>query len=207
MSTHGVKVVKFAILNSDGTLMKAADGGLGTDGVYTLDDGINGTTEADFTGLETAGTAQWANNKLKRNSRSKMAPSLALTALDVNHDALMAILGYTSDSKGGWTLTDGAKPNVAVLVESETIDGTATVYEALPCTEVIETGRSHSTDNTAETDYNTALTITGLYPLAYADTAFNGQPYKMWVYTDTGFSEAEVLAETFGGYATSVSNG
>lgn len=202
-SFHGITNIIFGITDDTGKLLKGLEnGGISESGVALIDGDGEGATEANITGLEEAGTIQFANNKAKRVSHGKPQPQVAITMLDMPFGILQMLKGYISDNKGGWTLKSGTKPHVAMLIHVEGFDGSH-YYEGFANGEIIEPGHNHGTDNQNETDANTVLTYQALTPLndkAFANST-GQQPYKLYAsYEDAEFDQAAMLKEVFGGF-------
>ncbi|MDF7639962.1 phage tail protein [Lactobacillus sp. ESL0791] len=209
MSAHGISTVYFFKLDDTGKIIKGTDG-LSDTGIYEADGNNEGFTSINITGLEVAGTNQWANDKIKRVTHGKAEPKVALTALDLDHDILMKMKGYSKDSKGGF-IKGKKKPHIAMLVVSTGFDNETKVYEGLANTEIIEEASNHSTDNNNESDSNTTLSADVLNPLdptVFADPndPEHQEPYKIWFSDETGFDLAAILKEVGGGY-TAVDGG
>lgn len=209
MSSHGIKDVTFALLDDEGKLIKGEDG-LSTTGIYLADNPGEGFTAVNFTGLETEGTPQFANDKIKRTSYGQPEPKVALTALDLDPHVHFKLIGYVSDGKGGY-IRHLPKPHVAMLVHSRSLDNTIDIYEGVANCEIVEEASNHSTDNTNETDADTTLSATILTPRDKNVFVDPKDPdtqavYKYWLSTDTGFDLAAIYKEVFGGYSA-VNNG
>ena len=209
MSSHGIKDVTFALLDNEGKLIKGEDG-LSTTGIYLADNPGEGFTAVNFTGLETEGTPQFANDKIKRTSYGQPEPKVALTALDLDPHVHFKLIGYVSDGKGGY-IRHLPKPHVAMLVHSRSLDNTIDIYEGVANCEIVEEASNHSTDNTNETDADTTLSATILTPRDKNVFVDPKDPdtqavYKYWLSTDTGFDLAAIYKEVFGGYSA-VNNG
>ncbi|MBH9986606.1 phage tail protein [Lactobacillus sp. M0390] len=209
MSSHGIKDVTFALLDDEGKLIKGEDG-LSTTGIYLADNPGEGFTAVNFTGLETEGTPQFANDKIKRTSYGQPEPKVALTALDLDPHVHFKLIGYVSDGKGGY-IRHLPKPHVAMLVHSRSLDNTIDIYEGVANCEIVEEASNHSTDNTNETDADTTLSATILTPRDKNVFVDPKDPdtqavYKYWLSTDTGFDLAAIYREVFGGYSA-VNNG
>lgn len=209
MSSHGIKDVTFALLDDEGKLIKGEDG-LSTTGIYLADNPGEGFTAVNFTGLETEGTPQFANDKIKRTSYGQPEPKVALTALDLDPHVHFKLIGYVSDGKGGY-IRHLPKPHVAMLVHSRSLDNTIDIYEGVANCEIVEEASNHSTDNTNETDADTTLSATILTPRDKNVFIDPKDPdtqavYKYWLSTDTGFDLAAIYKEVFGGYSA-VNNG
>lgn len=206
--SFGIEWAKFAMLDDAGVLKSPANGGVGTDGVYLVDGGAEGTQTANITGIEEKGTIQYANNKAKRVQHGAQAPSVALTMLDMNYLYLNLLKGYVSDSKGGYVLSSKGKPHVALIICSQDFDGSK-IYDCFANGELIEVGKNHGTNTNAEIDYNPTLEYDALDPLA--DDTFvddNGAQAltKTYFAADTGFDEAAMYKEVFGGYTAATSS-
>lgn len=203
-SFHGIQNVTFGLIDDEGKLIADSLTGLSEDGVVLVDGDGQGATEANITGLEEAGTVQYANDKVKRVSHGKPQPQVAFTMLDMPFEVLQKMKGYNSDGKGGWTLNSGTKPHVAVLIHTTGFDGND-YFEGFANGELIEPGHNHGTDNNAETDANTTLTYQALTPLdndIFKDAKGKQQPFKMYAaYEGSQFDEKAMLSEVFGGYA------
>lgn len=195
MSTHGVKDVTFGLIDSTGAIIADASKGISTTGIYLVDGDAQGATQANVTGLEAAGTVQYANDGPKRVSNGSMEPQVALEFLDIDFDTLQKLKGFVTDGKGGWT-RQLPKPHVAMLVHSRSYAG-IDIFEGFANGQLIEAGMNHGTDNNNETDANTTLSYQALDPLKAG--TFDGQPYKIWTGADEGFDKAAMMAEVFGG--------
>lgn len=203
MSSHGIKDVTFALLDDNGKLIKG-ENGLSDTGIYLADNAGEGFTAVNFTGLETEGTPQFANDKIKRTAYGQPEPKVALTALDLDPHVHFKLIGYVSDGKGGY-IRHLPKPHVAMLVHSRSLDNKIDIYEGAANCEMIEEASNHSTDNTAETDADTTLSATLLTPRDKNVFVDPKDPdtqavYKYWLSTDTGFDLAAIYKEVFGGY-------
>lgn len=201
-STHGVRYLGLATIDDNGSLLKGQLG-LSENGIYIIDGKGEGTITANITGLEQAGTPVYANNQVKLIQHGKQQPQVALTVLNMNNDVLNKIKGYVSDGKGGYVLSSGDKPNVALLLCSEDVDGTL-IYEGFSHGEVTETGRNHETDNNNLTRADATLTFQALEPLKadiFMDDKGVQQPYKVWADDEPGFDLNLMYKEVFGGFS------
>lgn len=204
MSAHGIKDVTFALLDDNGKLIKG-EGGLSDTGLYLADNTGEGFTAVNFTGLETEGTPQFANDKIKRTSYGQAQPKIALTALDLDQHILLKLKGYVDDGKGGY-IRHLPKPHVAMLVHSRSLNNKIDLYEGVANCEVIEETSNHATDTATEADADTTLSADVLTPIdktVFADPEDPTiqQPYKYWLSTDASFDKAAMLKEVFGGYS------
>ncbi len=203
-SFSGINWVAFGIVDSaTGKIIADADKGLSETGVVLVDGDGQGATTANITGLEAAGTKQYANNKAKRVTHGAQSPQLALTMLDMPFEYGQKMKGYLSDGKGGYVLKGGPKPNVAIMICSSDFWGNA-MYDCFANGELIEAAHNHGTDTNNEVDYNSAYTYSALSPIpnnVFIDPATGTQqPYKQYNSADPKFDMASMLSEVFGGY-------
>ena len=203
MSAHGIEDVTLALLDDSGKLIKDATTGLSADGIYVADHSQEGFSSVNITGIEADGTPLWANNKIKFISYGKSTPKVVLTALEIDHDILMKLKGFTGDGKGGY-VRKLPKPHIAMLIHSESMNRKVDIYEALANCEVVQTESSHSTDNNNESNAATTLNASALSPVD--PSVFNGEPYKVWLSNDKAFNQADMMKEVFGGYVATVTS-
>lgn len=202
VSYNGINHVIFGLLDNTGAIISDPVKGIGANGILLVDGDGQGATTANITGLEAAGTIQYANNKAKRTTHGAQAPQVALTMLDMPFDVLQKLKGYVSDGKGGYVLSSGKKPHVAMLICSTGFDG-ENYYDAFANGELVEPGKNHGTNTASEVEYNATLTYQALAPIkddVFLDDRGNQQPYKQYASIDSGFTEAAMLKEVFGGY-------
>lgn len=200
VSFKGINWVKFALLDDTGKLITT--NGLGTDGVLLVDGDAQGATTANITGLEEKGTAQYANNKVKRMAHGSQTPSVALTMLDMDYTYSMIMKGYVSDGKGGYVLSTATKPHVAMMICSDDFDGEK-IYDCFANGEMIEVAHNHGTNTNSEVDYNGTFEYDALDPLGdkvFVDDKGVQRAYKQFFGADKLFSEADMYKEVFGGY-------
>ena len=201
-TTHGILYAAFGIVDDKGDILKDAKKGVSELGVEVVDGDGEGATTANITGLEQNGTIKWANNKAKRITHGKQQPQVALTMLDIKKDLLNRLKGYVSDGKGGYVLTSGSKPNVALLICSEDMDGTR-IYEGFANGELTQAAQHHGTDNNNITEADTTLTYQALAPIkdtTFFDDKGGTQPYKVWADDEAGFDINAMFKEVFGGF-------
>lgn len=200
-TTHGVKEVIFGLVDDDGQLIKG-ENGLSENGLYAPTANYEGVTQANITGIETNGTAQFANNKKKRTTHGAQSPQVALNFLDIGWTQMNKLIGYVADpNDGGWSYQD-PKPHVAMLLVSEGLDG-STVYEGFAKGTAIDPQRNHQTDNTAEVDADAALTYEAEEPDAdvFKTTNGNKTPYRKWNSEDPSFKGLDkVFGQVFPGF-------
>ncbi|GIP78881.1 phage tail protein [Lactiplantibacillus plantarum] len=208
MSKHNIVKATFALLDDNGDLIKDATKGLSTDGIYVADHNGEGFSQINVTAIEAAGTPGWGNGQIKRTAYGKSMPTLALTALDLDFKINQMLKGFTQNTNTGAWVRQLPKPHVAMIAESQSLDGDISIYECFNNIEFVEEASNNSTDTNNEAAYSTALNGTVLTPLKPdIFLAANGvqQPYMIAKSTDTGFDLDKLMAETFGGYTKSTS--
>ncbi len=194
MATVGLKLVQLALVGPDGKILTDATTGLSANGVYAVDSGVFSAKTANITGLETASTKVYGNNRVVDLQHTGGNASVALDFNALPHDILMKILGQVSDSKGGYT--QGDKPKVAMLITTDALAEDGQVYFGFRQGEIINPDFNNGTDTTADTRNDDNLTYT---PLDNAD--WNNNPGKLWYSNETGFTQDIMLADVFQGYA------
>ena len=194
MATVGLKLVQLALVGPDGKILTDATKGLSANGVYAVDSGVFSAKTANITGLETASTKVYGNNRVVDLQHAGGNASVALDFNALPHDILMKILGQVSDSKGGYT--QGDKPKVAMLITTDALAEDGQVYFGFRQGEIINPDFNNGTDTTADTRNDDNLTYT---PLDNAD--WNNNPGKVWYSNETGFTQDIMLADVFQGYA------
>ncbi|WP_270333000.1 phage tail protein [Ligilactobacillus acidipiscis] len=202
VSFKDIAWVEFARLDDTGKLIADAEKGLSETGVYHADGDGEGATTANITGLEEKGTPQYANGKVKRMTHGAQTPSLALTMLDMDAFVMNKMKGYVPDGKGGYVLSSGKKPHIAVIVASKDFDGNL-FYDCFANGEMIEVAHNHGTNTNAETDYNGTFEYDAMDPLAdgvFTDDMGVDRSYKNFYSADPDFDEAAMYEEVFGGY-------
>ncbi|WP_203181093.1 phage tail protein [Lactiplantibacillus pentosus] len=208
MSKHNIVKATFALLDDNGDLIKDPTKGLSADGIYVADHQGEGFSKIDVTAIEAAGTPGWGNGQIKRTAYGKSMPTLALTALDLDFKINQMLKGYTQNANTGAWVRQLPKPHVAMIAESQSLDGDISIYECFNNIEFVEEASNNSTDTNNEAAYSTVLNGTVLTPLKpNIFLAANGvqQPYMIAKSTDTGFDLNKLMAETFGGYTKSTS--
>ena len=206
MSKHNIVKATFALLDDKGDLIKDPDKGLSTDGIYVADHAGEGFSKIDVTAIEAAGTAGWGNGQVKRTAYGKSMPTLALTALDLDWKVNQMLKGFTQNTNTGAWVRQLPKPHVAMIAESQSLDGNISIYECFNNIEFVEEASSNSTDTNNEAAYSTALhgtVLTPLKPNIFLAANKVQQPYMVAKSTDKGFDLAKLYAETFGGYVLS----
>ncbi|BBM21130.1 phage tail protein [Lactiplantibacillus pentosus] len=206
MSKHNIVKATFALLDDNGDLIKDPIKGLSADGIYVADHNGEGFSQINVTAIEAAGTPGWGNGQIKRTAYGKSMPTLALTALDLDFKINQMLKGYTQSANTGAWVRQLPKPHVAMIAESQSLDGDISIYECFNNIEFVEEASNNSTDTNSEAAYSTALNGTVLTPLKpNIFLAANGvqQPYMIAKSNDANFSLDKLMAETFGGYTSS----
>jgi hypothetical protein len=208
MSKHNIVKATFALLDDNGDLIKDATKGLSTDGIYVADHNGEGFSQINVSAIEAAGTPGWGNGQIKRTAYGKSMPTLALTALDLDFKINQMLKGFTQSATTGAWVRQLPKPHVAMIAESQSLDGDISIYECFNNIEFVEEASNNSTDTNSEAAYSTALQGTVLTPLKpNIFLAANGvqQPYMIAKSNDANFDLNKLMAETFGGYTKSAS--
>lgn len=208
MSKHNIVKATFALLDDSGNLIKDATKGLSTDGIYVADHQGEGFSQINVSAIEAAGTPGWGNGQIKRTAYGKSMPTLALTALDLDFKINQMLKGFTQNPDTGAWVRQLPKPHVALIAESQSLDGNISIYECFNNIEFVEEASNNSTDTNSEAAYSTVLNGTVLTPLKPdIFLAANGvqQPYMIAKSNDTNFKLDKLMSETFGGYTSSPS--
>ncbi|WP_122551345.1 phage tail protein [Lactiplantibacillus plantarum] len=208
MSKHNIVKATFALLDDNGDLIKDATKGLSADGIYVADHNGEGFSQINVTAIEAAGTPGWGNGQIKRTAYGKSMPTLALTALDLDFKINQMLKGFTQSANTGAWVRQLPKPHVAMIAESQSLDGDISIYECFNNIEFVEEASNNGTDTNSQVAYSTVLNGSVLAPLKpNIFLAANGvqQPYMIAKSTDTGFDLNKLMAETFGGYTPSTS--
>lgn len=198
-ATHGIDLVTFALLdNQTGQVLKGTDDGLTDNGLAPIDEGYTGATTVEYQNIETAGTKQYANNKVKRMTRPVQSPTANLTFLDISWSILNKLLGYEQGEDGGYSLNPDSKPYFAMLTRSTFFDGSA-LYEAFASAQAIMPTDTHNTDNDSEQDATVSLTVHAFNPIANVFVTKSGKkmPYRRWNSSDPKFDAGKMIAQVF----------
>ncbi|WP_076634620.1 phage tail protein [Lactiplantibacillus plantarum] len=205
MSKHGIVHATFALLDDNGDILKPT-GTPFADGIYVADHNKEGFTQINVTGIEAAGTPQYADNAIKFVSYGQSQPTIAMTALELNWIVNNMLKGFTQSANTGAWVRQLPKPHVAMIAESQAKFDDLSIYECFNNIEIVEEASNNSTDTNAQADYATAFNATALKPLkSDIFLAANGvqQPYMIAKSTDKGFDKDKLYAEVFGGYSAS----
>lgn len=202
MAVVGLKMIYAALIDDVGNIITGEEG-LSQDGLYMIDDKDMGSKTANITGLEGSIAKVNGNNKVQDAIVGPAAPSVALDVNNLGFQAAQKMLGNKTDGKGGY-LFSGHKPHVALIVETQTLNRTASIYFTFANGNLTAPSQDVATDtDTAQTREDDNLTYTALAPLK-ADVFVNengdAQMVKKYISSDEGFDKAAMLAEVFGGY-------
>ena len=202
-SVQGINWVAFGVTDDHGGILTTdTNGGVGNKGVLIVDGDAGGATTANITGLEEKGTAQYANNKVKRMAHGAQTPTVALTMLDMDYKALMKMKGYDDDGKGGFVLNTSRKPHVALMICSSDFNGDY-VFDCFANGEMIEAAHNHVTNNKNETDYSSTLEYDAIDPInnnIFLDNKEIQTAYKQYFEAGKNFDWVSMFKEVFGCY-------
>ena len=195
MAIVGLKMVTLALVDPKTQQLLKGEQGLSTTGIVEIDSSMLGTKTANISNLEGSATKVSGNNAVQDVMIAPGSPAVALDFNNLDFEIKQKVLGFVSDQKGGYTLS-GDKPHVAMLIESETLDRTHSIYFGLANGIMQETTQNVATDtDTAQTRNDDNMTYNAL-----SAKAFNGEPLKKYYSGADGFQEANMLKEVFGGY-------
>ncbi|MCO4480105.1 hypothetical protein Si129_00787 [Streptococcus infantarius subsp. infantarius] len=195
MAIVGLKMVKLALVDAKTQQLIKGEQGLSADGVLAVDSSMLGTKTANISNMEGQATKVPGNNEVQDVMIAPGSPTVALEFNNLDFEVKQKLLGFKSDSKGGYTL-QGDKPHVAMLIESETLDRKNSIYFGFANGIMQETAQNVATDtDTAQTRNDDNMTYNAL-----SAKAFGGEPIKKYYSGVSGFQEANMLKEVFGGY-------
>lgn len=199
MAIVGLKMVKLALVDAKTQQLIKGEQGLSADGILAVDSSMLGTKTANISNMEGQATKVNGNNAVQDVIVGPGSPTVALDFNNLDFEVKQKLLGFKSDSKGGYVM-QGDKPHVALLIESETLDRAHSVYFGFGNGIMQETAQNVATDtDTAQTREDDNMTYNAL-----STKAFNGEPIKKYYSGASGFQEANMLKEVFGGYTTTV---
>lgn len=195
MAIVGLKMVTLALVDpKTQQLLKGAQG-LSESGIVEVDSSMLGTKTANISNLEGSATKISGNNAVQDVLIAPGSPTVALDFNNLDFEVKQKVLGFVSDTKGGYTLK-GDKPHVAMLIETETLDRKKSIYFGFANGIMQENAQNVATDtDTAQTRNDDNMTYNAL-----SAKAFNGEPLKKYYSGADGFQEANMLKEVFGGY-------
>lgn len=196
MAHVGLKMVKLALIDDNEKIISGA-AGLSETGILAIDSTYFGTQTANITNLEGSVVKVAGNNLVQDSYTNPSAPQIAMTVNNLFVPIKNQILGNESDGAGGYVYS-GAKPKVAVLIETETIDRKNSIFFGFRRTQVSAASENVQTDtDTASTRQNDVLTFTALGVVDWN----GGEPYKNYYSGDELFKEETMLADVFPGAA------
>lgn len=199
MANVGLKKTYLALIDKDTGKIITGDKGLSDNGLYTSNSKDLGTKSANITNLATAGTAVYGDDGQQDTTKSKSFPSVAGVWNNLPWDIKSKILGRNSDGKGGYSQSLDL-PDVALIVESSTLDRQNSFYYAFAHGQMIETALNLQTDTNTEVRVDDSLT----YQSFGTDLAgWNGQGIKIFYSGDEGFNKDDMLKEVMGGFTAS----
>lgn len=195
MAIVGLKLVTLALVDPKTQQLIKGTNGLSESGIIEVGSDMLGTKTANISNMEGSATKISGNNAVQDVLIAPGSPTVALDFNNLDFEIKQKLLGYRSDSKGGYTLS-GDKPHVAMLIESETLDRAHSVYFGFANGIMQENAQNVATDtDTAQTRNDDNMTYNAL-----SAKAFNGEPLKKYYSGADGFQEANMLKEVFGGY-------
>lgn len=196
MALVGLKMVTVGLVDPvTQQLIKGATDGLSESGIVEIDDTMLGSKTANISGIEGSATKVPGNNKTQDVMIAPGSPTVAFDFNNLDFDVKQKMLGFKSDGKGGYALT-GAKPHVAVLIESETLDRKNSIFFGFAIGIMQETAQNIGTDtDTAQTRNDDNMTYNALSAIGFKD-----EPMKKYFTGATQFDKVNMLKEVFGGY-------
>lgn len=195
MAIVGLKMVTLALVDAKTQNLIKGEQGLSADGILKVDSSMLGTKTANISNLEGSATKVPGNNAVQDVLIAPGSPTVALDFNNLDFEIKQKLLGYQSDSKGGYVM-QGDKPHVAMLIESETLDRKHSIYFGFANGIMQENAQNVATDtDTAQTRNDDNMTYNAL-----SAKAFNGEPIKKYYSGADGFQETNMLKEVFGGY-------
>ena len=198
MAIVGLKMVTLALVDAKTQQLIKGDQGLSESGIIEVDSSMLGTKTANISNMEGSATKISGNNAVQDVLIAPGSPTVALDFNNLDFEIKQKVLGFASDSKGGYTL-QGDKPHVALLIESETLDRKHSIYFGFANGIMQENAQNVATDtDTAQTRNDDNMTYNAL-----SAKAFGGEPLKKYYSGATSFDKVNMLKEVFGGYTAS----
>ena len=127
MAIVDLKMVTLALVDAKTQQLIKGEQGLSTDGILAVDSSMLGTKTANISNMEGSATKINGNNSVQDVMIAPGSPTVALDFNNLDFEIKQKLLGFKSDGKGGYVM-QGDKPHVALLIESETLDRTHSVY-------------------------------------------------------------------------------
>ena len=195
MAIVGLKMVTLALVDPKTQQIIKDDQGLSKTGIVEVGAEMLGTKTANISNMEGQATKISGNNAVQDVLIAPGSPTVALDFNNLDFEIKQKVLGFVSDSKGGYVMK-GDKPHVALLIETETLDRKNSIYFGFANGIMQENAQNIATDtDTAQTRNDDNMTYNAL-----SAKAFNGEPLKKYYSGASGFQEADMLKEVFGGY-------
>lgn len=195
MAIVGLKMVTLALVDPKTQQLIKGEQGLSTDGILEVDSSMLGTKTANISNMEGSATKISGNNAVQDVLIAPGSPTVALDFNNLDFEVKQKLLGFKSDSKGGYTMS-GDKPHVAMLIETETLDRKKSIYFGFANGIMQENAQNIATDtDTAQTRNDDNMTYNAL-----SAKAFGGEPLKKYFSGASGFEKTAMLSEVFGGY-------
>lgn len=196
MAIVGLKMVTLALVDAKTQqLIKGADQGLSESGIVEVGAEMLGTKTANISNMEGQATKISGNNAVQDVLIAPGSPTVAIDFNNLDFEIKQKLLGFKSDTKGGYVMQVD-KPHVAMLIETETLDRKKSVYFGFANGIMQENAQNIATDtDTAQTRNDDNMTYNAL-----SAKAFGGEPLKKYYSGASGFQEANMLKEVFGGY-------
>ncbi len=202
MAIVGLKMVTLALVDPKTQQLIKGTNGLSESGIVEVDSSMLGTKTANISNMEGSATKISGNNAVQDVLIAPGSPTVALDFNNLDFEIKQKLLGYRSDTKGGYTLS-GDKPHVAMLIETETLDRRNSIYFGFANGIMQENAQNVATDtDTAQTRNDDNMTYNAL-----SAKAFGGEPIKKYYSGASGFQEANMLREVFGGYTAAAAPG
>ena len=195
MAIVGLKMVTLALVDAKTQNLITGAQGLSETGVIEVDSSMLGTKTANISNMEGQASKIPGNNAVQDVLIAPGSPTVALDFNNLDFEIKQKVLGFVSDSKGGYVMK-GDKPHVALLIETETLDRKNSIYFGFANGIMQENAQNVATDtDTAQTRNDDNMTYNAL-----SAKAFDGEPLKKYYSGASGFQEADMLKEVFGGY-------
>ncbi|WP_270329624.1 phage tail protein [Lactococcus lactis] len=201
MAIVGLKKSYLGLIDKATGKILTGTAGLTTDGLYVSNPKDYGTASANITNIAAAGTQKFGDNGLVDVVSSKSFPQVAAVWNNLPFAIKAKIKGEESDGKGGYVQSQDL-PQVALIIESESIDRSHSIFYAFGNGQVTETALNIQTDNAAQNRVEDTLTYQSM-----AFEAWNNQGMKIFNAADTGFDKTAMLKEVMGGYTASAPSG
>ena len=195
MAIVGLKMVTLALVDAKTQQIIKDDQGLSRTGIVEVGAEMLGTKTANISNMEGQATKISGNNAVQDVLIAPGSPTVALDFNNLDFEIKQKLLGFKSDGKGGYVM-QGDKPHVALLIETETLDRKNSIYFGFANGIMQENAQNIATDtDTAQTRNDDNMTYNAL-----SAKAFGGEPLKKYYSGASGFQEADMLKEVFGGY-------